>query len=224
MEKNFVIAGIMLGLTSIIGFGLIAYGDKASKRQLENMKDELKIKEKINDLKASSIKLEREIKEELMQREKAHQEYIKTKFDSFGGFDKFSPYNAYSIKNKNISSEDKAILFEKLSSVKERIMNSSYSDKETDKNIDEYLRIQEIIKKEEECVAFIEYLKMQKKQLETEEARAFELNKRRQEIDAEKDILRMKQHQEQEILKLQNQQQLNQYNSIRKIVEAATRE
>ena len=224
MEKNFVIAGIMLGLTSIIGFGLIAYGDKASKRQLENMKDELKIKEKINDLKVSAIQLEKEVKEEYEKRRKAHQEYVKNKFDDVGGFEKYSPYNAYSVKHKNVSSEDKALLFDELSSIENLINDSGYNNKETDKNIEKYLKIQELIKKEDECVAFIEHLKMQKKQEEIEAAHAFELKKRQQEIDAEKEILRMKQEHEQKTLETQNQQQLNQYNSIRKIVEAATRE
>lgn len=224
MDKNLIVAGIMLGLSSIIGFGLIKAGDSASKKHYERVKDELKIKEKINDLKISAIQLEKEVKEEYEKRRKAHQEYVKNKFDDFGGFDKYSPYNAYGVKHKNVSSEDKAILFDELSSIEKQINDSSYSNKETDKNIEKYLKIQELIKKEDECVAFIEHLKMQKKQEEIEAAQSFELKKRQQEIDAEKEILRMKQEHEQKTLETQNQQQLNQYNSIRKIVEAATRE
>ena len=224
MDKNLIVAGIMLGLSSIIGFGLIKAGDSASKKHYERVKDELKIKEKINDLKISAIQLEKEVKEENEKRRKDHQEYVKKKFDDLGGFEKYSPYNAYGVKHKNVSSEDKAILFDELSSIENRINDSSYSNKETDKNIEKYLKIQELIKKEDECVAFIEHLKMQKKQEEIEAAQAFELKKRQQEIDAEKEILRMKQEHEQKTLETQNQQQLNQYNSIRKIVEAATRE
>lgn len=224
MEKNLIVAGIMLGLSSIIGFGLIKAGDSASKKHYERVKDELKIKEKINDLKISAMQLEKEVKEEYERKRKDHQEYVKNKFDDLGGFEKYSPYNAYGVKHKNVSSEDKAILFDELSSIENRINDSSYSNKETDKNIEKYLKIQELIKKEDECVAFIEHLKMQKKQEEIEAAHAFELKKRQQEIDAEKEILRMKQEHEQKTLETQNQQQLNQYNSIRKIVEAATRE
>lgn len=224
MEKNLIVAGIMLGLSSIIGFGLICAGDKASKKHYERVKDELKIKEKLNELKVNAIQLEKEIRENYEKKQKAHQEYVNNKFDNLGGFDKFSPYNAYGVKHKNVSSEDKAMLFDELSSMEKTIMDSGYSDKETDKNIEKYLKIQEVIKKEDECVAFIQHLKMQKKQEEIKAAQEFELKKRQQEIDAEKEILRMKQEHEQKTLETQNQNQLNQYNSIRKIVEAATRE